>query len=293
MKLAPLLLLLLVPATALARPEPDKAVTYSIAVDGYASDGPADAKVTLVMAQDYADPFSQRSRTTLEELRKKYGNDLRIVFRNMVVHPRNAMASALASCAALKQKSFDAMEDKLWGQFGQRQWDLSDVDLGNGPQKCWDTVEGCKNAVGFANELGLKVDRFKADMRACVQVVEDDMTDLKKFAVQATPTFFINGAAPLRRAADGELREARRRGAGEGERQAQEGHAEGPLLPDLDRRQGREEGRSDGAADTHAHPDALCRGAAGETRAGSRADVRDSRRRLSDPGSRRCRWSRS
>jgi protein-disulfide isomerase len=192
MKLAPLVLLL-VPATAVARPEPDKALTYSIAVDGYASDGPVDAKVTLVMAQDYADPFSQRSRNTLEELRKKYGNDLRIVFRNMVVHPRNAMASALASCAALKQKAFDTMEEKLWGQFGQRQWDLSDIDLGNGPQKCWDTVEGCKNVVGFATEAGLKVDRFKADMRACVQTVEDDMTDLKKFAVQATPTFFING----------------------------------------------------------------------------------------------------
>ena len=192
MKLAPLVLLLL-PATAFARPDPDKALTYSILVDGYASDGPADAKVTLVMAQDYADPFSQRSRTTLEDLRKKYGNDLRIVFRNMVVHPRNAMASALASCAAHKQRSFDAMEDKLWGQFGQRQWDVSDVDLGNGPQKCWDSVEGCKNVVGFANDLGLKVDRFKADMRACVQVVEDDMTDLKRFAVQATPTFFING----------------------------------------------------------------------------------------------------
>ncbi len=192
MKLAPLVLLL-VPAVAAARPEPDRAVTYAIAVDGFASDGPTDAKVTLVMAQDYADPFSQRSRTTLEDLRKKYGNDLRIVFRNMVVHPRNAMASALASCAAQKQRTFDAMEDKLWGQFAQRQWDMSEVDLGNGPQKCWDTVEGCKNVVGFANDLGLTVDRFKADMRACVQVVEDDMTDLKKFAVGATPTFFING----------------------------------------------------------------------------------------------------
>ncbi len=190
MKLAPLLLLL-VPATAFA--QPDKTLTYSIAVDGYASDGPADAKVTLVMVQDYVDPFSHRSRTTLEDLRKKYGNDLRIVFRNMVVHPRLAMASALGSCAALKQKAFDGMEDKLWGNFAQQQFDEAEVKLGNGPQKCWDTVDGCKIVVGYANELGLKVDRFKAEMRACVQVVEDDMTDLKKFAVKATPTFFING----------------------------------------------------------------------------------------------------
>ncbi len=193
MKLAPLVLLL-VPATALARPEPDKALTYAVAVDGYPSDGPADAKVTLVIAHDYADPFSHKNRTTLDELRKKYGNDLRIVFRNMVVHPRNAMAGALASCAAQKQKKFDAMEDKLWEGFQQRSWDMSDVDQGNGPQKCWDLPEGCAIVVGFAKEIGLDVNRFKADMKTCVQHVTDDMQELQsKFNVAATPTFFING----------------------------------------------------------------------------------------------------
>jgi protein-disulfide isomerase len=191
MKLA--LLLLLVPATAMARPEPDRSKTYAIPVDGYPSDGPADAKVTLVIAHDYADPYSHRNRTTLEELRKKYGNELRIVFRNMVVHPRNAMAGALASCAAHKQKAFDAMEDKLWEAFQQRQWDQSEVDNGNGPVKCWDVPEGCNIVVGLANTLGLKVDRFKADMRSCVQHVNDDMKELQNFSVQATPSFFING----------------------------------------------------------------------------------------------------
>src|SRR4026207_2095262 len=84
--------LLLAPATAAARPEPDKAEMYAVPVDGFPSDGPADAKVTIVIAHDYADPFSDRNRGTLDDLRKKYGNELRIVFRNMVVHPHNAMA---------------------------------------------------------------------------------------------------------------------------------------------------------------------------------------------------------
>jgi protein-disulfide isomerase len=187
--------LVLAPAIAAAqRYEPDRALTYAVQVDGYPSDGPADAKVTLVIAHDYADPYSERNRATLDDLRKKYGNELRVVFRNMVVHPRNAMAGALASCAAHKQKRFDMFEDKLWEAFRQRQWDASEVDLGNGPQKCWETPDGCPIVVGIAKDLGLKVDRFKSDMQACVPIVKDDMTELSgQFRVQATPTFFING----------------------------------------------------------------------------------------------------
>jgi len=184
---------LLIPTVASARPEPDKSAMYAVPVGGYPSDGPADAKVTLVIAHDYMDPFSHRNRATLDELRKKYGNELRIVFRNMVVHPRNAMAAALASCAAHKQNKFDAFEDKLWEGFNQRSLDLSEVDNGNGPQKCWDLAEGCPIVVGFAKDLGLKVDRFKADMKACVQHVNDDMAELAKFGVGSTPSFFING----------------------------------------------------------------------------------------------------
>lgn len=188
-----LLGLLLIPATALARPEPDPALTYAIPVDGYPGDGPADAKVTMVVAHDYADPYSHRNRATLDELRKKYGNDLRIVFRNMVVHPRVAMAGALASCAAHKQRKFELLEDKLWDAFARRQWDTSEVDQGNGLQKCWDLPEGCAIVVAAAKEIGLDVARFKADMQTCVAQVEDDMRELQTFAVAATPTFFING----------------------------------------------------------------------------------------------------
>jgi hypothetical protein len=37
-----------------ARPEPDKAKTYAVPIDNDAFDGPADAKVTVVEASDYA-----------------------------------------------------------------------------------------------------------------------------------------------------------------------------------------------------------------------------------------------
>jgi len=79
------------------RVEPDRQKTYSMPIEGDPVDGPADAKVTLVKAYDYACPYCEKVRDTMDELRKKYGNDLRIVFKQFVVHPQVATASALAA----------------------------------------------------------------------------------------------------------------------------------------------------------------------------------------------------
>jgi hypothetical protein len=37
-----------------ARPEPDRAKTYAVTIDNDVFDGPADAKITIVKATDYA-----------------------------------------------------------------------------------------------------------------------------------------------------------------------------------------------------------------------------------------------
>ena len=37
-----------------SRPEPDRAKTYAVSIDGDAFEGPADAKVTVIEAFDYA-----------------------------------------------------------------------------------------------------------------------------------------------------------------------------------------------------------------------------------------------
>src|SRR5512147_2734256 len=97
-----------------ARAEPDRAKTYAMPIDGDPVDGPADAKITIVKAYDYACPYCERVRDTMDELRKKYGNDLRIVFKQLVVHPQVATAPALAVCAANKQGKFLQMDQLLW-----------------------------------------------------------------------------------------------------------------------------------------------------------------------------------
>jgi protein-disulfide isomerase len=209
------------------RPEPDRAKTYAVPVDGDPFVGPADAKITLVKAYDYACPYCEKVRGTMDDLRKKYGNDLRIVYKQLVVHPRNAMASALAFCAAGKQGKAEQMDNLLWDKgFKARALDMSDVAADGAEkaaQKCWDTADGCKNVVGFAQELQLDIGRFKADMKgACVQQVQADMKVLSQLAVNATPGFFVNGrflsgAQPIESfitLIDEELDKANKRGGG-------------------------------------------------------------------------------
>jgi protein-disulfide isomerase len=167
------------------RPEPDRAKTYAVPVDGDPFVGPADAKVTIVKAYDYACPYCERVRTTMEDLRKKYGNDVRVVYKQLVVHPTTAMSGALAFCAAAKQGKAAEFDNGIWEKsFKARQFD---------PDKCWETEAGCPTLNAIAQELKLDTAKLKADMKACTTTVQKDMSDLQRLGVAATPAFFING----------------------------------------------------------------------------------------------------
>ena len=137
-------------------------------VDGDPFDGPADAKVTLVKAYDYACPYCERVRDTMDELRKKYGNDLRVVYKQFVVHPQVATAGALAFCAAAKQGKAHEMDDALWDKgFKSRQFDKDAQPARRQRlQKCWESADRLPDRRSASRkELGLDVDKFKADMK--------------------------------------------------------------------------------------------------------------------------------
>jgi protein-disulfide isomerase len=107
------------------------------------------------------------------------------VKKHLVVHPTTAMAPALALCAGAKQGKAKEMDDLIWEKsFKARQFP---------PDKCWEQDAGCELLNGFANELKLDLGKFKADMKACNTTVQNDIRELQKFGVGATPSFFING----------------------------------------------------------------------------------------------------
>ncbi|HEY1557250.1 MAG TPA: DsbA family protein [Kofleriaceae bacterium] len=172
------------------RPQPDAAKTYAVPIEGDAFEGPADAKVTIVKAYDYACPFCERVRDTMDQIRQKYPNDVRIVYKQFVVHPTVATAGALAFCAAGKHGKAIEMDKLLWDKsFKTHNFD-KDQAQGHG---CWDSAEGCPVVLGYAQELGLDQTQFKNDMKECVGIAKKDQTELAQLGVGATPSFFING----------------------------------------------------------------------------------------------------
>ena len=158
------------------RREPSATDVYAVPIDGAPSEGPAEALVTIVRAYEYACPFCEKVRPTLDEIQKKYPKDVRIVYKQFIVHPQVATAAALAVCAAHKQGKFEKMDELVWEKaFKTRQFEEA-------------------HFADLAKEAGLDVSRFNADVKGdCNAFIQKDQQELQTFGVGATPAFFING----------------------------------------------------------------------------------------------------
>lgn len=164
---------------------PDPAEVYSVPIDGSPVRGHNGAKVTLVMAAEYACPFCVRVRPTIELLEKKYGRDLRVVYKHYVVHPQTATVSAHAACAAHQQNKFWQFDAALIA----KAWDFE------GPKFRDATALTRDGVVRVARGLRLDMRRFEADLDsdACKAQVAGDLSTMAKVGTRGTPAFYING----------------------------------------------------------------------------------------------------
>jgi protein-disulfide isomerase len=155
--------------------KPDPSVHYAVPVDGRPSKGPDDALVTIIEFSDFECPFCLRVQTTLTELERRYGKDLRIVYRHQPLSfHKNAHDAALAAAAADRQGKFWEMHDLLFQMTAARQ-------LGN-----YDAL---------AQQLGLDVQQFQADMAdpKLAELIALDQKVAAQFGATGTPAFFVNG----------------------------------------------------------------------------------------------------
>jgi protein-disulfide isomerase len=161
-------------------PGPDVSQVYAVPVDGAPAWGPRTAKVTLVEVGEFACPFCYGARPILDRLKAEYGDDLRIVWRDLIVHPEQATVAALAGCAANVQHRFWEMAQAIW----TRGW--VDGNLGD---------LGRDKMLALAAELGLDRARFERDLdgQPCRERLEAGRAELTRLGVRGTPSFFVNG----------------------------------------------------------------------------------------------------
>lgn len=147
-----------------------------LSTDGAPSKGPAQAPVTIVEFSDFHCPFCQRVLPTLAQLETRYGDRLRIVFRDFPIdslHPGARKGHEAARCAA-EQGKFWAYHDKLFA----------------GPANA--SLELFQD---FAKQVGLDLAAFTRcyDSGKHQAAVDNDIEDGKRAGVTGTPAFFING----------------------------------------------------------------------------------------------------
>ena len=136
--------------------------------------GRVDAPLTLVEYGDFECPFCGRATGVLRELRERFGDDGRYVFRHLPltdVHPHAQLAAEAAEGAAA-QGRFWEMHDLLF----EHQDELEPEDL-----------------VGYAAELGLDVEQFTRDLNMSkhAERVRDDVISAEASGARGTPTFFV------------------------------------------------------------------------------------------------------
>lgn len=138
--------------------------------------GIPDAPLTLVEYADFECVFCGRTTGVYADLRKRYGDRLRYVFRHLPlpdVHP-NAELAARAAEAAAEQDHF---------------WEMADVLFRNQDELEYEDI------AGYAADLGLDVEWFLRDLEseAIAARVRSDVSGAEASGATGTPTFFIDG----------------------------------------------------------------------------------------------------
>ncbi|MDB4932993.1 MAG: Periplasmic thiol disulfide interchange protein DsbA, partial [Myxococcaceae bacterium] len=160
------------------RPQPDPAQVLRVPVAGAPSRGPSTALVTAVVFSDFQCPFCARVNVTLDALRARYGNELRVVWRHQPLpfHP-DARPAAEAAAEAFAQRGnagFWRMHDLLFAH--PRELDRAHLE-------------------GYARTVGLDLGRFRSalDQHTHEAAIARDAALAAGLEATGTPHFFING----------------------------------------------------------------------------------------------------
>src|SRR5215471_9903158 len=155
-------------------PDEDKTVFKVEPGDG-PSKGPKNAPLQVVIFSDFQCPFCGRVEPTLKQMEKEYGGKVRMTWKNYPLpFHNNAEPAAEAAMAADAQGKFWEMHDKLFSN--QQSLDRASLEK-------------------YAQELGLNMNKFKADLDAqkYKSRIEAETKEGQAVGVNGTPAVFING----------------------------------------------------------------------------------------------------
>ncbi|MCB1860308.1 MAG: DsbA family protein [Gammaproteobacteria bacterium] len=146
-----------------------------ITTEGFPNKGNPNAKVTIIEFADYQCPHCKSAASAINKIVKRYGNDVRVVYMDFPIN-RSGISRAIAEGAACADQ-----QGKFWPYH----------DLAFERQQNLERDSG----IGFAKELGIDVDAFKACLES--QFPRDRIakseSEATRLGLKSTPTLFLNG----------------------------------------------------------------------------------------------------
>jgi len=162
-----------------ARRQPDPAAIYRVPVGDSPSKGPDNALVTIVEFSEFQCPFCSRVGPTITQIRERWPNDVRIVFKhNPLPFHQNAMPAAQAAMEVQEQLGDEAF------------WSYHDTLFQNQRELTRENLEQWAQALP-----GINMGQFRAalDNNEHQEAVQADQNLARSLGASGTPAFFING----------------------------------------------------------------------------------------------------
>lgn len=155
------------------RLRPDK--IYNVPVGSAPQRGPATAPVTIIAFGDFECPFCARGNDTVEQMRLRYGNQVRVVYRNYPL--------------PFHSHAFLAARGSMYAQAQGKFWEFHDALYALRAEFDEDVLVEVARKVGMAAKPfreALHSDRFDAKILG-------DQNLARKVGVTGTPAYFVNG----------------------------------------------------------------------------------------------------
>lgn len=152
--------------------------------------GNKDAKVTVVVYDDFQCPYCTRMHQTILQVLKSYGDRIKVIYKDYPltqIHPWAERAAIDSGCLAR--------------QSGDAYWDFADTVHANGRQ-----IQGEQRSLNqqqaevdrLALEAGKRHSADPAKLESCVKAqskteLEESIGEAEGLGVESTPAVFVNG----------------------------------------------------------------------------------------------------
>ena len=151
-----------------------------ISLSGRPVKGNAAAPVRIVAFSDFTCHYCQQATHVLDEIMKKYGKNVSLVYKHMPLDEQGPGMLAARYFVAVAAQS----ESKAWKFYDAMYADRDRLLL-----------EGQKFVDDVCDKLGLDKDRLKKDAASdkTARIIAQDLDDAKKLKIDGTPCFLVNG----------------------------------------------------------------------------------------------------